>query len=354
LPPAAARPDAAPLRVILEQPTAGWRRWGRRALWLALGFSILANLGMLGAYRSYFQPEAPVLERFHSGNAESLDKIAVLSIEGLILGGENSFTRRQIDQILADPHVKAVVLRVDSPGGTVWGSDYLYHHLTRLSQERKLPVVVSMGMMATSGGYYVSLAAGSGPGRIFAEPTTWTGSIGVIIPHYDLSGLLEKLNVKDDSISSHPLKQMLSSTRSPPADVRAEEEEIVRSLVNDGFARFKELVLAGREGLRKNLASQEVVFTGRILTASEARQHGLVDEIGFLEDAIGRAAELAGLEPGSARVVHYSRPAGLLSLFLDSQSARPGMDLQSLFDISVPRAYYLCTWLPGMGSGPAR
>ena len=107
--------------------------------------------------------------------------------------GEESFAKKQIDQVRDDNHVKAVVLRVDSPGGTVTGSDYIYHHLKKLAEERQIPMVVSMGSVAASGGYYVAMAAGEKENTIYAEPTTWTGSIGVIIPHYDLTGLLEKL-----------------------------------------------------------------------------------------------------------------------------------------------------------------
>ena len=91
------------------------------------------------------------------------------------------------------------MLRVDSPGGTVSGSDYIYHHLREMPREkRKIPLVVSMGGMAASGGYYVSMAVGHEPDTIFAEPTAFTGSIGVIIPHYDLAGLMEKIGAKED------------------------------------------------------------------------------------------------------------------------------------------------------------
>ena len=124
-----------------------------------------------------------------------------------------------------------VVLRVDSPGGTVTGSDYLYHHIKQLREELELPMVVSMGSLCASGGYYIAMAVGQGEDLIFAEPTTWTGSIGVVIPHYDLAGLLASWNVEDDSIASHPLKLLGSPTR----EMTAEDREILQQLVDDHF-----------------------------------------------------------------------------------------------------------------------
>src|SRR5688500_19769660 len=104
----------------------------------------------------------------------------------------DGFVKRQIDRIREDENVKAIVVRVDSPGGTVTGSDYIYHHLKKLRKEKNVPIVVSMGGMAASGGYYVSMAVGDEKDTIFAEPTCETGSIGVILPHYDLSGLMAR------------------------------------------------------------------------------------------------------------------------------------------------------------------
>ena len=142
-------------------------------------------------------------------------------MEGIIgaipaIGGipdADSFVKRQIDHVMKDENVKAVVLRVDSPGGSVSGSDYIYHHLRVMLGERKIPLVVSMGGMAASGGYYVAMAVGHEPDTIFAEPTTFTGSIGVLIPHYDLAGLMDKIGAKEDSVLSAPLKGMGSLSR---------------------------------------------------------------------------------------------------------------------------------------------
>ena len=154
-------------------------------------------------------------EKFVSHNSRATDnKVAIITVEGVISETEDGFIKRQIDCVAEDENVKAVVLRVDSPGGTVSASDYLYHHLCKMAAgKRQIPMVVSMGGIAASGGYYVSMAVGHDPDTIFAEPTTFTGSIGVIIPHYDLAGLMDKIGVKEDSIVSGPLKEMGSPTR---------------------------------------------------------------------------------------------------------------------------------------------
>ncbi|NLF09637.1 MAG: S49 family peptidase, partial [Pirellulaceae bacterium] len=144
-------------------------------LFVALG---VKNLGAI-------EDAGRVREEFVMGNRSGDEKIAVISIEGTILGGEGFF-KRQIDHAAreaAKGKLKAIVVRVNSPGGTITGSDYMLHHLRELSKKSNLPMVVSMGGIAASGGYYVSMCVGDTPDAIFAEPTTWTGSIGVLIPN---------------------------------------------------------------------------------------------------------------------------------------------------------------------------
>ena len=243
------------------------------------------------------------------------------------------------------------MLRVDSPGGTVTGSDYIYHHLKSLIEKKDIPMVVSMGSVAASGGYYVAMAAGDKPDTIYAEPTTWTGSIGVIIPHYNLAGLLEKINVQDDSIASNPLKMMGSPTRNFPEPIRAEEQKILQGLVDASFQGFKDIVLGSRPALRGDQAAQDTVFTGRIFTAGQARDNHLVDRLGFVEDAIDRAIELAALDRDHVRVIKFSQPKGVLNQWLwGAEGRKQPFDLSALFELNSPRAYYLCTWLPGVSA----
>jgi protease-4 len=345
----AAAQARGPIRVIIEQPHSSW--FARGLKWAGM-LLILALILTASFEKSYRGGEAEVQERWHSLNETAADKVAIISVEGTIMGDE-SFVKKQIDHVLNDDHVKAVVLRIDSPGGTVTGSDYIYHHMKKMAEKKQIPLVVSMGSIAASGGYYVAMAAGDTENTIYAEPTTWTGSIGVIIPHYDLSGLLEKLNVTDDSIASNPLKMMGSPTRKFPAPIRAEEQQILQGLVDSSFEGFKEIVLAGRPALRDNKDLQAVVFTGRIFTAQQAKANLLVDRLGFIEDAIDRAIELANLDKDAVRVVKFHRPVGLMEqLLFGAQSRKQPIDLAALLDLTSPRAYYLCTFMPGLNSGP--
>ncbi len=281
-------------------------------------------------------------EQHHSLSRHATDKIAVITLEGTILDGDG-FVKRQIDHVRDDPTVKAVVLRINSPGGTVNGADFLYHHLKKMVAERKLPLVVSMGGIAASGGYYVAMAVGDEDNVIFAEPSTWTGSIGVVIPHYDVAGLMEKWSIEEDSIKSHRLKQMGNPTR----HMTEEEREIFQGLVNESFARFKQIVKSGRPKLDD--AALEKVATGQVFTTSQALANGLIDKEGFVEEALDRAIQLANLNKENVRAVKYKHLGGIfdmLDIHARSRATTPLGDVCALLDLATPRAYYLCTWLP--------
>jgi len=312
-------------------------------LLMGLGGSAMLNLLLLSTGGGLTAPDDGVDEelfskyQFQSGK----DKIAIISLEGTILSGEGP-TRRQIERAARDDDVKAVVLRVNSPGGTITGSDYLYHHLNELRKSYGKPIVVSMGGIAASGGYYVAMAVGETPDTIFAEPTTWTGSIGVIIPHYNASDLLGEWGVQEDSIASHRLKNMGSLARK----MTDEEREIFQVLVDEGFDRFKDIVKAGRPHFQEDSDALDELATGQVYTAEQAKANGLVDEIGFLEDAIDRAIALAGVVPDDVQVVRYRSQLTLASLLFGRAAHRRDLGLAELLDITAPRAYYLCTRMP--------
>jgi protease-4 len=338
--PQTAGPSSSPQspQVIYVQTAAQpGRRWFSWLGWMAFFIALSVIMGMATQYRDYFDNSGGIREKFHSGEETGQAKIAIIEVNGIIASA-NPYVKRQIDRVREDSKVKAVVLRVDSPGGTITGSDYIYHHLLELRKERDLPLVVSMGGIATSGGYYVAMAVGDEAQTIYAEPTTTTGSIGVIIPHYDLSGLLERLDVKDDSLASHPRKRILSMTRSMSTDDRG----VLEAYLQDAFTRFKTVVKSGRPAYREDAARLDELATGEIFTAVQAKEKGLVDELGFLESAIERAAELADLSEGSYRVVAYESPLSILNVLgvasSRSESSRPW---QALLELSVPKAYYL-------------
>jgi protease-4 len=274
--------------------------------------------------------------------------VAIITIKGTIITGEG-FIKKQIDQAKEDEDVKAIVLRVNSPGGTVTGSDYIYHHLQELIAERKIPMVVSMGGLAASGGYYVSMACGNERENvIFAEPTTWTGSIGVIISMIDLSELLNEYGVKDNTIASHDLKTMGSMLR----PMTEEEREIWQGLIDEVFDRFKNIVKSGRAKFEENPDALDELATGQVFTAKQAKENGLIDEIGFIEQAIDRAIELANLDEDDVNVVRYKREPTLADILIGVQAEKPGLDLETLLEMNTPRAYYLFTRSPALLKSP--
>lgn len=333
--------DLIPQIVIQRENGSYWRffTWIGWTGFALCGLLLISQYAMLG---DYFDTSGGIFESYHSGAEFARDKVAVISLTGVIVEGDG-FVKRQIDRVRDDDNVKAVVLRIDSPGGTVTGSDYIYHHLTRLRKERNLPMVVSMGSMAASGGYYAAMAVADQPQSIFAEPTTTTGSIGVIIPHYDISGLMARYDVKDDSIASHPRKQMLTMTKPIPDEHR----RILQRYVDESFGRFKEIVKAGRPAFLQNPELLDELATGEIFSATQAKTHGLVDEIGFIEDAIDRVLVMAGLDKESTRVVLFQKQASLFELPAIAMSRHEQTsELNTLLELSAPRAYYLATSLP--------
>jgi protease IV len=346
----------SPSQVILVQRTSGIG-----LLMLALGWLgfltcgtllALVVVGMIYAAR-YIDPDG--LEEKNVANWDKGDyKIAVITIDGVIGSAEeDGYVLKQIQRVRKDDDVRAIVVRVDSPGGAVSGADYILHHLRKLKKEKGVPLVVSMGGTAASGGYYVSMAVEDQDNAIFAEPTCVTGSIGVIMPHYDLSGLLARFDVKDDSIVTHERKQMLAMTKPIPPEHR----EIIQKNINEMFSRFKKVVQEGRPKFAKDPAALDVLATGEIFTAEQAVTNGLIDKVGFLEDALDRAVELAKLSKGDVQAVKYKRPISMfddLSLVQSRSAAPGGIELSLLEDLATPRAYYLYTTLPAAASSQAR
>lgn len=341
--------QAAPApQMILQQPPSAFGRFGKWVLG-ALVLAILFIIGLYNSYHSYFTPTNAPIEKYHSLSRTAREKIAIIDVSGAIMNGEDSFAKKQIDRVKEDASVVGAVLRINSPGGTITGSDYLYHHLVDLKKERgkdrPFPIVVSMGSLCASGGYYVAMAVGNQPEAIYAEPTTWTGSIGVIIPHYDLSGTLKEIGVADDSIASAPLKQMGSPTK----PMSEEERKVLQALVDESFKGFKEIVVSARPKFKDDPSALDAATTGQIFTAKQARDLGLVDKIGWVEDAVARVAQLADKRTDELRCVKYEQPPSLIKTLVGVDSPLQlgnRLDLSALINLTTPRAYYLWSWLP--------
>ncbi|MCR9117939.1 MAG: signal peptide peptidase SppA [bacterium] len=341
----AASASTPPTEIVLRHASS--RIWKWLAL-ISITLLIVAIIACVGIYQyaeSKYTTEFNVTESHHSGNRSATKKIAILTIDGVIMSG-GGYIKNQIDRIREDKEVAAVVVRVNSPGGTVSGSDYILHHLIELRDDRELPIVVSMGSIAASGGYYVSMAVGGQPDAIFAEPTTTTGSIGVIIPHYEFTGLMEKVGVTDDSVASGPDKQILSPSR----QMSPEHRELLQAYVDESFGRFKTIIRAGRPEYENNPDKLDGLATGRIFTAEQAKLNGLVDKIGFIEAAIERAAELARLSADDYEVIKYGRPATLAEIAGLPAIEQPGGEIRALLEHHSPQAYYISTTLPALVS----
>ena len=303
---------------------------------VCLGGSMMMNF-IFGANMAISSSSGKLVEKYVSHNEMAREKIAIITIDGTILNYEG-FIEDQIDSVAKDRRVQGIVLRVNSPGGTITASDAIYHYLVELTEKRNIPLVVSMGGLAASGGYYVSMAVGDTPDSIFAEPTTWTGSIGVKIPHFDLSKLMQNWGIQEDTIVSHELKNMGSFA----VPMTMQEREIFQQLVNEGFDQFKAVICEGRPALGKDKAKLDRLATGQIFTAQQALENGLVDKIGFQEAAVERVIELAGVDPDRVKVVRYEKEPSFFSIL----SGSGGSSAELFMELASPKGYYLCTWLP--------
>jgi len=294
---------------------------------LSVGFGVLAFKTMNG------QPA------FFS----TTDSVALIRVEGVIQGGdppsdvfgnasEGAYSNhivRNLRRAEDDPHIKAVVLRVDSPGGGVVASDEIYEQMKAMTK----PVVVSMGTMAASGGYYISAPAD----EIWANRHTLTGSIGVIIQFVNIEGFMEKYGIGATTIKSGVNKDAGSLYRQPTP----EEIAIWQSIVDEAYGVFVQIVAEGR-GLDEETVRK--LADGRVYTGQQALDLHLVDHLGNLKDAINRAGELGGLG-ANPPVIDFRNPAPLLpGLFSALQKPSPLEELQTILHIDAsPSLMYLYT-----------
>jgi protease-4 len=284
-------------------------------------------------------------------NNRALDKIAVIPIEGVITGGSMdssgysavTLIEDQLKLAGRDDRVKAVLLKVNSPGGEVLASDDIFRAIEKFQKDNDKPVIAAMGSLAASGGYYVSA-----PCRwIVANELTITGSIGVIMQTYNYRGLMNKVGLRPMVFKSGKFKDMLSGEKdleglSGEAKVINDEEQaMVQKMVNETYQRFKTVVETGRKDANEKNADNPGGATGRklrsdwadfadgrILSGKEARELGLVDETGNWQVAVKRAQTLAGVT--KANLISYQQPfhlGNLFRLFGKSEAGKIKVDL---------------------------
>ncbi len=315
-----------------------------RAILTMLGLFLFAGVFIIGltlgivimiAGASY---ENVVLrETYRSGGAS---KVAIIPVEGVIDDAQAEFVHAAVKDVLSDSSIAAVVLRVDSPGGGVTASDQIWYEVKRM-QDAGLPVVASYGSVAASGGYYVSCAAD----HIMAEETTITGSIGVIAQILTMEGLMDKVGVEPVT---------LVATGSPEKDVANNmfrswndaDKAKIRAVLDAAYTTFNTRVRDGRQHVITDASQIDSVANGSIYTARQAQENGLIDSIGYLDDAIAQAETLGNVPAGRATVIRIRKPPTLFGDFMfAARQQRQPLDADQVRsfvnDLASPRVMYL-------------
>jgi len=288
----------------------------------ALVFLLLSGCVTLNV--SLVPTAKPLEEKVLEG--EGKEKILLLDLDGMISFKEEtdvlklkagpskvSFFREALLTAGKDPDISGVILRINSPGGTVAASDAIYHEVVSFREKKKIPVYAYITELAASGGYYVASASD----LIVASPTAITGSIGVIAMKFNIEGLLAKIGVSDETYKSGPKKDFWSPFRpSTP-----EERKMLQGIITELYLRFVEVVYANRQKL---LTEQEVrtLADGRILTAGEALNAKLIDRIAYLDETIDGMKKVLNVE--HMKVVTYIRPRTFRSnIYSDTEPQAP-------------------------------
>ncbi|MFD2703475.1 signal peptide peptidase SppA [Paenibacillus shunpengii] len=239
-------------------------------------------------------------ENVIEGNAEG--KIVQMFLEGELssnVGGEHPIIS-MLDQAKKDPEVKGIVIYVNSPGGDVVTSDVIYNKILEVKATGRR-VLVSMGSIAASGGYYISAAAD----EIYANPATITGSLGVIVNIYNYQGIADKLGLKEENIKSGEYKDFANSMR----ELKDGERVIYQSIIDESYNRFIEVIAEGRQ---MDLQSVKQLADGRIYSGRQAKELGLIDKFGSIHNATGDLVKT--LELREPKIVRYTKKEPLLSL----------------------------------------
>jgi protease IV len=296
-----------------------------------------------------FQPKIrPLKEETVEGKGSS--KILLLDLSGMLAEDVASFSlgapppkvpllarvREELRKAEEDERVKALIVRINSPGGTITASDILYHELLAFKTRKKIPVIAAIMDVGASGGYYAALAADV----IVANPTTITGSIGVVMVTVNAQGLLEKIGVTPLAIKSGPMKDAGSPFRA----LTEAERAVFQGIIDDMYGRFVKLIAQSRKMSEDRVRA---FADGRVYTADEALRLGLVDRVAYLEDVVALARERAGL--GEARVIMYHRPkdyrSNIYSATLPTPTAESTLaQFAAAFGGGGPRFLYL--WWP--------
>ena len=325
-------------------------RHGR--LWI--GWAVL-GMGLAGCSNAMLVKPVYVSERLEEKVVEDApwvnERILVLDVDGLIMnvnGSRGLFgldenpvaaVKEKLDIARDDGRIRGVVLRVNSPGGSVTASDVIHREILSFREETKKPVVCCMMDVAASGGYYAAVACD----KVVAHPTTVTGSIGVVMHLWNVRGLTDFLQIRQITIKSGPRKDM----GSPFRELTAEERKILQHIIDSYHKRFVQVVAEGRPGLDE--AAVATLADGRVYTAEQALELKLVDRIGYLSDAVAEVKALAGID--KAKVVIYNREFGPKNTIYSSTPIPApragGLDLRVSASPRWQAPQFLYLWAPG-------
>ncbi|MBI4661280.1 MAG: signal peptide peptidase SppA [Verrucomicrobia bacterium] len=319
----------------LIQPPPAHRRMRAGRGWMVLALVLAAVLGLVGAreFARWLLPPGGLggsgvaghsMDEVTIENNRSENKIAVVGLEGIITsqmwdgGGRNmvDLISEQLKMAGRDKSVKAVILKVDSPGGEVMASDDISRAISEFQEKHGKPAVAFLSGLAASGGYYVAVPCQ----WIVASELTITGSIGVIMHSFNYRGLLDKVGLHPQVFKSGKFKDMLSGSRKLD-EVDPKEGEMIQSMIDETYSRFKKVVETGRRSAQdKNKGNGRALVEnwqqyadGRVLTGLQAYDYGFVDETGNFETAVKRAKNIAQID--GANLVRYVEPFSLARVF---------------------------------------
>jgi protease-4 len=360
-------PTESPLNVVPALPQRSAPRFsvvrflGRLFLLMILGVSLALNfilfLALIG-FGDRFGSSSLVTERYYAGQETATEKIAVVRLDGIITDSSIGFMLKELDRAATDSSVKAVVLRINSPGGSISASDELHRRITQLRDGNPLkktspkPIIVSMGSLAASGGYYIAMPAKT----LIAERTTLTGSIGVYAALPNVTKLSDKIGFGMTVLKAGEVKD----SGSPFREMTGHEKHLWQNMIDQAYVQFLHVVEEGRPQLTDKLQENIVIddhlpvrgssqekFTryradGGIFTAPDAKKYGLIDQIGYLDDAVDAAKQAAKLGE-NYKVVTYERPPTLFGSLLGIKSRPPEtvFDPNRLVEAAMPRLWYL-------------
>ena len=321
--------QAVPLWQTPPPPKRSWKKYCMFGCGGCLGLVVLFFMFCSAVASLDLDEESSVsikVQKVPGYDRVGSDYIAVIPVHGVIMSGKQTtgvatpeVFAAMMDKAENDQNVKAVIISIDSPGGEVNAADEIYRRILAFRQKTNRPVIALMKSMATSGGYYVAAACD----KIIAGDMTLTGSIGVIISSYNVTGLLDKIGVKGEVYKSGEMKDMLSPTK----ERTPEEKKIVQDLVQECYVKFATIVSNSRK-IPLEKITKGPIGDGRVYHGTKALSYGMIDKIGYLEDAVALCENMARVQNNSLSVKTYENTIGFLDVLMEGKNPlKDGMDV---------------------------